>query len=90
MINVVVAKKNPMITIKAFAKIAHQCPDATLRFAGNGALLQQSKNLVNQLELDAAIYDAEESESSDSDESDEETEDPEKRLHEDIKDMGLF
>jgi protein pelota len=60
------------------------------QLSGIAAILRYPLPDLNQLELDAAMYDAEENESSDSDESDEETEDPEKRLHEDIKDMGLF
>lgn len=60
------------------------------QLSGIAAILRYPLPDLNQLELDAAMYDVEESESSDSDESDEETEDPEKRLHEDIKDMGLF
>lgn len=46
-----VAKKAPLITIKAFAKVVSVYPDAKLTFIGEGELLNDAKALTKELNL---------------------------------------
>lgn len=48
-------KKAPQITISAFAKVLNACPDARLRMIGEGPLLEQSKQLANDLGISNTI-----------------------------------
>jgi glycosyltransferase involved in cell wall biosynthesis len=44
-------KKAPKLTIRAFAETRKQCPDARLRMLGDGPLLDECRELANQLGL---------------------------------------
>jgi colanic acid/amylovoran biosynthesis glycosyltransferase len=48
-------KKAPQITIAAFARVLKACPDARLRMIGEGPLLEQSRQLANDLGIGDAI-----------------------------------
>lgn len=49
-------RKNQQFLIKAFAKVAHQIPQAHLLLAGNGILLEQCRKLVNKLHMQDRIH----------------------------------
>lgn len=51
-----VDKKAPHLTILAFHKIAHQFPNAQLRFIGNGPLFQFCNDLVVHLGLEKQVH----------------------------------
>ena len=48
-------KKAPYLTVLAFQKVLRTCPDAHLTMAGNGELLETTRNLVNALGLGNAV-----------------------------------
>ncbi|GGG46170.1 glycosyltransferase family 4 protein [Epilithonimonas arachidiradicis] len=47
--------KSPLSTIKAFHKVLKECPNAKLLFAGEGELFEDTKNLVNQLNIQNSV-----------------------------------
>ncbi len=50
-----VEKKSPLLTLKAFAKVIKVHPDAKLEFVGDGDLLDKSKRLAVELNIDHAV-----------------------------------
>ena len=50
-----VDKKAPMITIKAFSEIRQSFPKAKLLMAGDGPLLKECQDLVNDLGMDQSV-----------------------------------
>jgi glycosyltransferase involved in cell wall biosynthesis len=50
-----VEKKAPNLTIQAFKRVVQVFPDAKLKMAGDGPLLETCKNLVKALQLDKNI-----------------------------------
>ncbi|WRS27308.1 glycosyltransferase [Oscillospiraceae bacterium MB08-C2-2] len=49
-------RKNQQLLIKAFAKVAHQIPQAHLLLAGSGVLLKQCRELVDKLHMQDRIH----------------------------------
>jgi glycosyltransferase involved in cell wall biosynthesis len=50
-----VEKKAPQLTLRAFAEVLRAEPGAELRMIGDGPLLEESKELARQLEIDRAV-----------------------------------
>lgn len=50
-----VEKKAPHLTLLAFRKVAHACPDARLIMAGAGALFEVCRQLATALQLDERV-----------------------------------
>jgi colanic acid/amylovoran biosynthesis glycosyltransferase len=50
-----VDKKGPQLTLLAFEKVLHSCPDARLVMVGDGPLLESSKQLSSSLNMDTAV-----------------------------------
>ena len=55
MVGRLTAKKAPQATLRAFAKCHHQFPETHLRIVGDGPLLGECQQLVEELHLGAAV-----------------------------------
>ncbi|MFV0146861.1 glycosyltransferase family 4 protein [Empedobacter falsenii] len=51
-----VEKKAPHITIKCFSQVLNKFPNAKLIFAGDGPLLESSKKLVEDLQIEKNVF----------------------------------
>jgi glycosyltransferase involved in cell wall biosynthesis len=50
-----VAKKAPLLTIRAFYQAMQQHPDIRLRYAGDGPLHESARNLVSELDINGQV-----------------------------------
>jgi glycosyltransferase involved in cell wall biosynthesis len=50
-----VEKKAPQLTLKAFAEVQRECPEAHLRMIGDGPLLDECRRLAQELNIEQAV-----------------------------------
>ena len=50
-----VDKKAPLITINAFAEVLKKFPNSKLKFVGDGELLRDARNLVEELNIESSV-----------------------------------